>query len=150
MKINSYQTTSEFYNPNNRENASKNESRNGKQTASSLPKVAHSKKQNYVSDNDYSMDMMIDDEEFETKKINDQKDPKIVGGCLAHSVVMLSCVILAVHCGTPAIQCKIPSLCPFLPNPPKYFLCVLPSSSSQHKGPVLNPRYSPSSPPRRG
>lgn len=78
MKINSYQTTSEFYNPNNRENASKNESRNGKQTASSLPKVAHSKKQNYVSDNDYSMDMMIDDEEFETKKINDQKDPKIV------------------------------------------------------------------------
>ena len=72
LKINAYQTSSEFYNPN------KSQSRNGKQTAS-LPRVHPNKKANYVSDNEMSVDMpIIDDEEFETKRINAENEPRVM------------------------------------------------------------------------
>jgi len=75
MKINAFQTTSEFYNPN------KNTSKNGKQTASLPIRVRPVKKANYVSDNDLSMEMdinIINDEEFENNRLLIECDPKIM------------------------------------------------------------------------
>ncbi len=71
IKINAFQTTSEFYNPNKLDTR-------GKQS-SSLPRVMPKKKANYVSDNELSMDMggIIDDEEFELKRDVD-REPKVM------------------------------------------------------------------------